>query len=245
MILLWLFGISRRPAAEWMGPMAIRTFPVCAMAWILLAAFLVTGCGGRTPEPRTQPKPGHYPYTEADVQFMSGMIGHHAQALVMAGWAPSHGASPAVRTLAERIVSGQKDEIALMQQWLRNRGQRVPEPSEASSMEMHGETEMDHSASSEHGNAGHQMLMPGMLTRAQMDELNQARGRDYDRLFLTYMIQHHRGAVTMVNQLFGTTGAAREEATFKLANDVSADQSSEIARMERMLGALPTAQGAP
>jgi uncharacterized protein (DUF305 family) len=85
--------------------------------------------------------------------------------------------------------------------------------------------------------------MPGMLTDAQMKKLDQARGRDFDRLFLTYMIQHHRGAVTMVQQLFGTRGAAQDEVTFKLASDVSADQSSEITRMESMLAALPSAQG--
>ena len=89
------------------------------------------------------------------------------------------------------------------------------------------------------------MLMPGMLSQAQLNELNRARGREFDRLFLQYMIQHHRGALTMVDRLFATPGAAREEATFKLANDVSADQSSEIARMERMLAELAPAGGAP
>jgi uncharacterized protein (DUF305 family) len=89
------------------------------------------------------------------------------------------------------------------------------------------------------------MLMPGMLTEVQMRELDQARGSDFDRLFLTYMIQHHKGAVTMVNELFGTQGAAREETTFKLANDVSVDQTTEIARMQRMLEALPSQHGSP
>ncbi|MFL5474654.1 MAG: DUF305 domain-containing protein, partial [Gemmatimonadales bacterium] len=85
----------------------------------------------------------------------------------------------------------------------------------------------------------------GMLTEAQMKELDQARGADFDRLFLTYMIQHHKGAVTMVNQLFGTEGAAREETTFKLANDVSVDQTTEIARMQRMLEGLQSSHGSP
>jgi uncharacterized protein (DUF305 family) len=89
------------------------------------------------------------------------------------------------------------------------------------------------------------MLMPGMLTEVQMRELDQARGSDFDRLFLTYMIQHHKGAVTMVNELFGTQGAAREETTFKLGNDVSVDQTTEIARMQRMLEALPSQHGSP
>jgi uncharacterized protein (DUF305 family) len=167
------------------------------------------------------------PYTQADVDFMTHMIGHHAQALVMAGWAPSHGASPTVRTLAERIINAQQDEIASMQRWLRDRGKPAPEPN--STMQMHMKM----------AQGGHEMLMPGMLTEAQMHQLDQARGPEFDRLFLSFMIQHHRGAVSMVKDLFGTTGAARDEAVFKFANDVSVDQTTEVARMERMLAALP------
>ena len=160
---------------------------------------------------------------------MSGMIGHHAQAIVMAGWAPTHGAGPAVRRLAERIVNAQQDEIATLQQWLRDRDQPVPEArATGMKMMMNG--------------VEHEMLMPGMLTDDQMKELDQARGPEFDRRFLTFMIQHHRGAVTMVQQLFDTPGAARDETVFKFANDVSADQSTEIARMETMLSAL-TSEG--
>jgi uncharacterized protein (DUF305 family) len=166
-----------------------------------------------------------YPYTEADVNFMQGMIHHHAQAIVMSGWAPTHGASPSLRTMAERIINAQQDEIATMQTWLRDRNQEVPEAKPGPmKMKMNG--------------MEHEMLMPGMLTEAQMHELDGAKGTAFDRLFLTYMIQHHRGAVSMVQQLFATSGAAQDEVTFKLANDVSADQSSEIARMEKMLAAL-------
>ena len=156
---------------------------------------------------------------------MSGMIGHHAQALVMAGWAPSHGASSSIRTLCERIINGQQDEIATMQRWLKDRSLPVPE---ATPMKM---GPMD------------QPMMPGMLTDEQMKDLDQARGPEFDRKFLTYMIQHHKGAVTMVNQLFGTTGAAQDEATFKMANDISADQTTEIARMESMLRETGDAHG--
>jgi len=177
-------------------------------------------------------KPKGYPYTPADVEFMSGMIAHHAQALVMAGWAQSHGAGPSVQTLAARIINGQQDEIATMQRWLKDRGQPVPDPTKPMQMSMHH-------------TGGQGMLMPGMLTEAQMKELDQARGADFDRLFLTDMIQHHKGAVTMVNQLFGTEGAAREETTFKLANDVSVDQTTEIARMQRMLEGLQSSHGSP
>ncbi len=170
-----------------------------------------------------------HPYTQADVDFMSHMIGHHAQAIVMSNWAPTHDASPSLRTLAARIINAQQDEIATMQQWLRDRREPVPEARAAGmKMMMNG--------------AEHEMLMPGMLTEAQMQQLDQAKGPEFDRLFLTFMIQHHKGAVTMVKDLFGTKGAAQDELVFKFANDVNVDQSTEIARMERMLGALPPAQ---
>lgn len=165
-------------------------------------------------------------FTEADVRFMAGMIGHHAQALVMSQLAPTHGASEHVQTLAARIINAQKDEIATMQRWLRRRGQPVP------NIDIEGTTLRVH------GVGDHVMHMPGMLTEAQIQELDAARGADFDRLFLTYMIQHHRGAVTMVDTLFSTDGAAQDEATFKLASDINVDQKTEIARMERMLESL-------
>jgi len=171
-----------------------------------------------------------YPYTEADIRFMSGMIGHHSQAIVMAGWAPSHGASASVRTLCERIINEQGDEIATMQTWLRDRGQAVPDGHAAGmKMMMNGHEE--------------EMLMPGMLTEAQMKELDAARGTEFDRLFLTDMIQHHRGAVSMVHDLFESYGAAQDEAVFKFASDVNVDQSTEIARMQKMLFALEVEGG--
>jgi uncharacterized protein (DUF305 family) len=164
-----------------------------------------------------------YPYTQADVEFMSAMIGHHSQALLMAGWAPTHGARSSVRTLAERIINGQQDEIVTMQRWLTDRGKPVPEPGR-----------MGESSTSHHQHSG----MPGMLTPDQLQQLDQARGSEFDRLFLTFMIQHHRGAVSMVQKLFATPGAARDETVFKFANDVSVDQRTEVARMERMLAGL-------
>ena len=166
-----------------------------------------------------------------DVDFMAGMIGHHAQALIMAGWAPSHGASSSVRVLAERIVNEQQDEIATMQQWLRDRNQPVPDAhTPGMRMKMNG--------------VEHVMLMPGMLTDEQMKQLDAARGAEFDRLFLTYMIQHHKGAVSMVTELFATDGAAQENLVFKLASDVGVDQTTEIARMERMLAAMPGSKAA-
>jgi uncharacterized protein (DUF305 family) len=193
-----------------------------AVAAFVLAA--LTACAG-SKEPTEQPSPrldSRYPYTEADVRFMSGMIGHHAQALAMAALAPRNGANPEVRRLAERITAGQQDEIGTMERWLRARGKPVPDPHHA----MH-----DHP-------------VPGMLTEAQMQGLEQARGPEFDRLFLTYMIQHHRGAVAMVKQLYGTPGAAQDDTVFKFADDVGVDQTTEIARMERMLDALPPGEPA-
>jgi uncharacterized protein (DUF305 family) len=162
------------------------------------------------------------PYTEADVYFMQGMISHHAQAIVMAKWAPTHGASAPVRTLCERIINAQTDEIALMQQWLRDRHQKVPDAVPAPMrMKMNG-MEMD-------------MLMPGMLSADQMKQLDAARDAEFDRLFLLFMIQHHSGAVSMVKDLFATDGAGQDELTFKFASDVNVDQTTEIARMQKML----------
>jgi uncharacterized protein (DUF305 family) len=213
----------------------MRRFPPPTL---LAAAAALVACGGPArhavragPAPVRPPASGtasvradslRRPYTEADIRFMSDMIGHHAQAITMAGWAPTHAGDPAIRVLAERIVNAQQDEIATMRQWLRERNQPVPRPDSGMG-----------------GSHAHPMLMPGMLTPEQMARLSRARGAEFDRLFLTSMIQHHRGAVSMVDALFNTPGAARDETVFKFANDVSVDQSTEIARMETMLAALP------
>ena len=162
------------------------------------------------------------PYTKADIDFMSGMIPHHAQAVAMAKLAPSRGASPAILRLTGRIINAQEDEIVMMQQWLADRRQSVPEADPRGMKMTMGGHEMMH-------------LMPGMLSQAQMDSLDRAHGPVFDRLFLMYMIQHHRGAVSMVNDLFAVPGAGQDETVFKFASDVHTDQTTEIARMERML----------
>ena len=170
------------------------------------------------------------PYTAADIAFMTGMIYHHAQAVKMANWAPSHGASPAVQVFCGRIAMGQTAEIGLMQAWLRARNQPVPEPDpDGMKMSMGGSTQT--------------MLMPGMLTPAQMHELDAARGTAFDRLFLTFMIQHHKGALTMVDTLFNSPGAGQDELVFKFATNVHADQTTEIERMESMLNDIFAAAG--
>ena len=167
-------------------------------------------------------------YTRADVDFMAGMIHHHAQALVMSGMAPSHGASGSLQVMARRIINAQNDEIDLMQAWLRDRGEDVPEPR---AREGH---EPEHARHDTGHDTGHAM-MPGMLTAEQVAALDAARGEEFDRLFLQFMIQHHQGAVTMVEELVAIPGAAREESVFKLASDIGADQTSEITRMQTML----------
>lgn len=174
----------------------------------------------------------------ADVAFMTGMVGHHAQALILAAMAPTHGANASIQTLAARIDNAQRDEIAAMQRWLRDRGQPVPE------VHIAGTTLMIHGAGGhDMGHAGHGAMdhasMPGMLTDAQLAELDAARGAAFDRLFLTFMMQHHGGALVMVDSLFAADGAALDDAAFKLASDIAVDQRTEIARMQRMLDALP------
>lgn len=144
----------------------------------------------------------------------------------MAGWAPTHGAGAAVRALCERIVVGQRDEIKAMQTWLADHGQPVPS---ATDTRMHMSM----------GWMQHDMLMPGMLTDEQMAELDAARGAELDRLFLTYMIQHHEGALMMVDELLASHNAAQDNAIYKMASDIWADQDSEIERMEKMLAARP------
>ena len=163
--------------------------------------------------------------SEADAYFMSGMIHHHAQALVMAGMAESHGAGQPLRSLSQRIIVSQTDEIALMQQWLAEHGQPVPEATPGPMRMRMGGME-------------HEMLMPGMLTEEQMAALDRARGAEFDRLFLEGMIQHHEGALTMVEELLASHGGAIDDFIYKFASDTFADQGIEIDRMQRMLDAM-------
>ena len=176
---------------------------------------------------RARADSARYPYTEADIHFMTGMVSHHAQAIQMSRWAPTHGASASVLRLAERIVNAQTDEINLLRQWLRDRRQPLPDAN-AAGMKM------------TMGGMEHVMLMPGMLTDAKMRELDAARGQEFDRLFLTYMIEHHRGAVAMVQELLATHGSAQDEIVFRFASDVNVDQTTEINRMLQMLVELGT-----
>lgn len=166
-------------------------------------------------------------FTDADVAFMTGMIGHHAQALIMSRLAPKNNASPEIQRLAARIINSQQDEIKSMQTWLERRDQPVPE------IRINGINLMIHGVNG-HGSHDH-TDMPGMLSDEQLQQLSEARGREFDRLFLTYMIAHHQGAVTMVDTLVSTDGAAQDEDAFRLSADINADQVTEIERMKLML----------
>lgn len=188
-------------------------------------------------------------YTDADVAFMQGMIHHHAQALEMTALIPDRTDERAITQMGLRMQISQADEIAIMERWLRERGHEVPVWGAAAADEMG----MDHDA--DHQMAGHEMMdheamdhdmmdhgsdhsmMPGMLTPEQMAQLEAARDRDFDRLFLELMIQHHEGAVTMVMDLYNSPGAAQESIVYQFASDIDADQGIEIRRMRELLEA--------
>jgi len=160
----------------------------------------------------------HVGFTGADVQFMQGMISHHAQAVEMVAMIPSRTHREDMRLLGRRIDVSQADEIKMMQHWLQVRGREVPD---AHAHHMHDAR-----------------LMPGMLTPEEMERLTAATGEEFDRLFLEGMIKHHGGALTMVHDLFNTPGAGQEVEIFSFASDVDADQRMEIERMGAMLNTI-------
>jgi uncharacterized protein (DUF305 family) len=217
-----------------MGILSLRFVPV---ALLLLLGCLATSCrsasGGAAPIVRPG-APGEASrvvgaeaavaaqaelprFTPADVKFMQGMIGHHAQALEMTALLPSRTANPDMLLLARRIDISQRDEIKMMQTWLTDRGQELPGPH------------------AHHMPGG---MMPGMLTPEEMSRLAAAKGKEFDRLFLEGMIRHHDGALTMVKELFAQPGAGQESDIFAFASDVDADQRMEIVRMSALLKEL-------
>jgi uncharacterized protein (DUF305 family) len=201
------------------------------------AAALVAACAGARPSvtaataatadpaPRdsVDTVPVRRGYVAADVRFMQDMIAHHAQALAMVAMVPTHGAGDAVRLAAERIDVTQRDEIALMQRWLRRRGEAAPEA-------------VPEAAHAHH--AAGAATMPGMLSPAELARLDAARGTDFDRLFLASMIRHHEGALAMVRDYLAMPGAAQETEIFRFSSDVDADQRAEIRRMRALLDRL-------
>src|SRR5882724_6651206 len=169
------------------------------------------------------------PRSPADVEFMQGMIMHHAQAVEMTALIASHTENKDLRSLGARISSSQSDEIMFMKRWLAARGERV-------SMAAQGMPGMDMSGAPMASMA----LMPGMLTPEQMEALRKAKGAEFDRLFLAGMIQHHGGALTMVKDLFDTAGAGQDADVFNFATDVDSGQRAEIRIMQTMLEKKPS-----
>jgi len=157
------------------------------------------------------------PVTPADVRFMQGMIGHHSQAVEMVALLKQNTKWDDMRKLGLRIEVSQEDEIKMMQTWLKNRGQTLPDPH------------------AHHTPGG---MMPGMLTMDEMARLGTAKGPEFDRLFLEGMIKHHGGAITMVEELFATPGAGQDGDIYAFASDVVADQKMEIDRMGAMLATV-------
>lgn len=227
----------------------MRLSPALVIAIVAGSAACAPAGGGTAAAPApvsgveaAQQDSARLPWTEADVRFMTDMISHHAQAIKISRWAPTHTQDPSLNTLAARIINAQRDEITLMRTWLMDRGRPAPAVDSTGTVTMPMDTDNEH-AGHEMGGDDHSM-MAGMLTPAQLDELRAARGEDFEILFLQRMISHHRGAVTMVDELLGSRGAALDETVFRLAADVKTDQSTEIRRMLTMLlerGGIPPA----
>jgi len=215
-----------------------RSWPLAAGALILLTLPVYAQQSETNPPAIVQPgAPGQPtktlpPSTRAtlppgspkDVEFMQGMIMHHAQAVEMTALIDSRTENKELRLLGARISKSQSDEIEFMKRWLTARGESTSHAmSDTPSMNM----------------SGHQMLMPGMLTAKQMDALRNAKGKEFDRLFLTGMIQHHKGALVMVKELADTAGAAQDAEVFNFVTDVDSGQRAEIRIMQNMLGLKP------
>jgi uncharacterized protein (DUF305 family) len=166
------------------------------------------------------------PLSAKDVEFIQGMIHHHAQAVEMTALIYDRTTNKEIRLLGARISHSQADEMKYMERWLQVRG----EPTSMPMPEMHHAEGMEHH---------HQMLMPGMLTKQEMDALKKAKGAEFDRLFLTGMIQHHKGALVMVEELFNTAGAGQDSQLFNFATDVDSGQRAEIKRMEALSNERP------
>jgi uncharacterized protein (DUF305 family) len=180
------------------------------------------GASSSTLAPSELGRPETVAPTRADVDFVEGMIHHHHQALVMADYVVSRGSSADLKVLARRLRIGQDSEITQMRQWLEDNRGAVPDgPSSAHT--------------GDHGGSAH--LMPGMLTAAELARLAASSGREFDRLFLQYMIRHHQGALTMIEQLYAAGGGSQSELDY-LIRHIDTDQTVEITRMRRLLQTL-------
>jgi uncharacterized protein (DUF305 family) len=225
----------RAPRSGLVAAAALACFlslPVCAQQADSQAPPVVVQPGAPGQPTRTLPPSSRAtlpPRSQKDVEFMQGMIMHHAQAVEMTALIESHTENKELRRLGARISQSQSEEMKLMKRWLEARGEPVEPP-------MQGMTGMDMPG---HDMSSHQMLMPGMLTPKQMDALRNARGAEFDRLFLRGMIQHHNGALIMVKDLFDTAGAGQDAELFNFATDVDSGQRAEIKIMQTLLGEKP------
>lgn len=206
-----------------MTKLTVRSIALSALlVGVFSAASLASAQGGSMAGMAGMDMPGHIMipagalYTKADVEFMQGMIAHHAQAIVMSRMAEAHGANPQVLKLSMKIDQSQVPEILIMQGWLRRYNQTAPDTS-----------------------SWHTMRMDGMLTDAQLKALDEAKGADFDRAFLIGMIQHHAGALKMVEDLFASPRAGQEVDVGIFANDVVTAQTGEIGIMQQLLAKVP------
>ena len=230
-----LFGVFNHPA-----PAVVGVLAVCA-----IALFLSLPVSAQTDDSEDAPvvvqpgAPGQAtkilpagtkaklpPVSRKDVGFMQGMIHHHAQAVEMTALIEKRTKNKEIRLLGARISQSQTDEINFMKRWLEIRGEKTSMP------------KMDNKEMSGHQHH-HEMLMPGMLSAEQMEALRNAEGAEFDRLFLTGMIQHHEGALVMVDELFKSPGAGQEAQLFNFATDVDSSQRAEIRVMKTLLGEKP------
>jgi uncharacterized protein (DUF305 family) len=219
------------------SPLPRRCAPVAAAVALLLALAVMAGV-----LPAQSATNAPHDYKKADVAFVQGMILHHAQAVTMSDWAATHGARPNLLILCKRIALSQRDEITVMQRWLQDRHLAVPDP-----LGMlgngHGQTHppmhsMNGMSMPGMAMADTSMTMPGMLTPAEMRQLDAAHDSAFDRLYLTGMIRHHQGALDMVAALFATPGAGQQSEVSAFAIDVDAGQRAEMGRMQAMLNTL-------
>ena len=200
--------------------------------WMGSAATLALTLAAPQQAARAQGAPTRY--DTADVQFMQGMISHHAQALAMVALIPTHTSRPELQMIGQRIKISQTDEIALMQRWLTNHHDVVP------SVDSNNVAHMPGADMPGMHMSGGVMMMPGMLTPEQMKQLADAKDTQFDTLFLVGMIHHHEGALAMVKSLLGTAGAAQGPDVFTFAADADADQRAEIKRMQAVLASINT-----
>jgi uncharacterized protein (DUF305 family) len=208
------------------------SLPVCAQQADSKAAPVVVQPGAPGQPTRILPPSTRAtlpPRSPKDVEFMQGMIMHHAQAVEMTALIESRTENKNLRLLGARISQSQSDEINFMKGWLETRGEPVSPPM----------PKMTHMDMPDHDMSSHHPLMPGMLTPKQMDALRKAKGAEFDQLFLRGMIQHHQGALVMVKELFETAGAGQDAELFNFATDVDSGQRAEIKIMQTMLGEKP------